>query len=168
MNAASPPVAKEFMNRDVHCLKSDMTLSEAVAFLLKHEISSAPVTEETGGSGPKLVGFLSEADCLEYLSNEMFFGSPVMRHTVQTMMKRHPVCVGPETDLFSLASVFVSHNHRHLPVVDGERFLGIVSRRDILRSLDEYNRDRMENRDFERFPPDLHEIMNLRFVTKSL
>lgn len=166
MSPASPPVARDFMNTEIHCLTPEMSLSEAVAFLLKHKISSAPVID--AGADRRLVGFISEADCLDHLSNEMFFGSPVMAHTVRTIMKRHPVCVEPGTDVFSLASVFVAHNHRHLPVIDGGRLLGIVSRREILKALDEYYRERTEHRDLEQFPPDLHEVMNMRFVARSI
>lgn len=167
MKSTDAPRTRDFMNRHVHTVTPGLSLAEVTAFLGKHRISSAPVVEEVEGSGPLLIGYISEADCLEYLANEIFFGNPAMSQTVQTMMKRHPVCVTPETDIFSLASVFVSHRYRHLPVVEEGRLLGIVSRRDILKALDQYYRQELAEQGEERFPPDLQQLINLRFVSRS-
>ncbi|MCA8998806.1 MAG: CBS domain-containing protein [Planctomycetaceae bacterium] len=144
-----------------------MSLAEVTAFLRKHGISSAPVVDPESPQRKRLIGYISEADCLEYLSNEVFFGCPSQPQTVQTMMKRHPVCVGPETDLFTLASVFVSHGFRHLPVVEGDRLVGIVSRRDVLRELDSFYQERITDDALERFPPNLREVLNLRFLARK-
>lgn len=158
------PQARDFMNRHVHTISADASLAEIVRFLERHKISNAPVVEQDEGGHPILVGFLSEGDCLEYLSNEVFFGSPFQAQTARTMMKRHPVCVEPETDIFSLASIFVSHRYRHLPVVEGAHLVGIVSRRDILKALDESYRKEQEGRTLKKSPRDLREVINLRFV----
>lgn len=161
------PQARDFMNTHVQTVGPDMPLADVVTFLLKHDISNAPVIESKDGPQPVLVGFISEGDCLDFLANEMFFGSPAQPQTVRTMMKKHPVCVAADTDVLTLASIFVSHGYRHLPVVDDQRLLGIVSRRDILKALDDYYRDAVRRRDFERFPPDLHEIMSHRFLVRG-
>lgn len=158
------PRAAEYTNRHVHAVAPEMTLGEVVSFLLHHDISSAPVVE-TIGERTVLVGFISERDCLEYLSNEAFYGSPSMPQTVRTMMRRHPVCVTPETELFALVSVFVHHGFRHLPVVDEDHhLLGIVSRRDILKALEQYYHRVVKAHDREHFPPDLGEIIHQRFI----
>jgi CBS domain-containing protein len=82
-------------------------------------------------------------------------------------MRKHPVCIGPEVDIFTLTSIFVSHHYRHLPVVENDCLVGIVSRRDILRALNRYYNEWSSLRTHDRFRPDLHEIMNHRFlVTK--
>ena len=82
-------------------------------------------------------------------------------------MRRHPVCVQPETDLFTLASIFVSHGYRHLPVVEEGRLVGIVSRRDILKAMDHYYRKMLEKKDRDRQLPDYSEIMQQRFIVSS-
>ncbi len=168
MSPKNLPQAHEFMNRRVYAVEPHFSLVEVINFLKKHRISSAPVVVKQESGISSLVGFISEADCLEHLANEMFYGRPAMPQNVQTMMKRHPVCVPPETDIFSLASIFINHGYRHLPVVNEEDLLGIVSRRDILEALDHFYRASQEEKSLERFPPDLHQIANLRFVAKSL
>ena len=161
------PRAEEFMTRNVDTVSPEMTLAELLDFLIRRQVSNAPVIETNDDGQPMLIGFISEGDCLEYLSNEMFFGNPTPTQTVRTMMKRHPVCVSPDTDVFTLASVFVNHRYRHLPVVEDGRLLGLVSRRDILQALDGYYQDTIHQKNAQKLPIDLHEIINLRFVSKG-
>ena len=152
------------MNGYVHCVPPDMQLGEIVAFLLKHQISNAPVVRHEG-THKKLLGFISEGDCLEFLANEMFYGNPSPTQTAQTIMKKHPTCVGPDVDVFAITSIFMSHQLRHLPVVDADQnLLGIISRRDILTSLNEFYQKWTRESDRERFPVDIHKIMNHRFI----
>lgn len=160
----SAPQTREFMTQHIHAITADMQLADVIRFLDHHQISNAPVVETDASGNQVLVGFLSEGDCLEHLSNEVFYGSPYQAQTARTMMKRHPVCVEPETDIFTLASIFVSHRYRHLPVVKDGRLLGIVSRRDILKALDRFYREDEEGRTLKKSPRDLREVMNLRFV----
>lgn len=166
MTAKALPQARDFMTSHVHTVGPEMPLADVVTFLMRHGISNAPVVEDDSGR-QVLVGFVSERDCLEFLANEMFFGSPAQPQTARTIMKRHPVCVEPTTDVFTLASVFVSHGYRHLPVVEDRQLVGMVSRRDILKALDDYYRDAIRQREFERFPPDVHEIIHHRFLVSG-
>lgn len=167
MTQKAAPQAQDFMTRNVQTASPEMSLQEIVSFLDRHHVSNAPVAEQDPDGRAMLVGFISEGDCLEHLANEVFFGSPIYPHTVRTMMKRHPVCVEPTADIFALASVFVSHRYRHLPVVEEGQLLGIVSRRDVLKALESYYSQALQSREMERFPPDLHELVNLRFVGRK-
>lgn len=169
MTAASKPApqARDFMTQRVHFINPDASLEEVIGFLDHHEVSNAPVVEEDEAGNPILIGFISEGDCLEHLSNEVFFGSPFQAKTARTMMKRHPVCVDPSTDVFTLASILVNHRYRHIPVVEDGRLLGIVSRRDILQALDKYYREDQEDRALRKHPRNLREVINLRFFGKD-
>lgn len=83
-------------------------------------------------------------------------------------MKKHPMCVGPDTDVFTLSSIFVNHGMRHLPVVDDENhLLGLVSRSNILKALERYYSAENEDWKREHFPPDLHQIINHRFLVSG-
>ena len=160
------PTAETFMNKKVVTVKLAAKLVEIVEQLLKHKVSNVPVVDEVDGH-PCLVGFISEADCLEHLSNELFYGNPSPHLTAEHIMKRHPVCVSPDTNIFALASIFMSHRVRHLPVVDNQRLLGIVSRRDILKELDHVYRETISTRDAEHNPPNLRQIINHRFIVRG-
>lgn len=166
MSKDTAPQAQDFMTRKVRTVSPEMSLDEATRFLKRHKVSNAPVVEQDAEGHRILVGFLSEGDCLEHLSNEVFFGSPAPQQTVTTMMKRHPVCVEPEMDVFTLASIFVNHGYRHLPVASDGRLLGIVSRRDVLHALNDFYQDTFKDRASKRFPPNLKELVNHRFILK--
>jgi CBS domain-containing protein len=166
VSKASAPQAQDFMTRKVRTVTPDLSLGEAIAFLKRHKVSNAPVVETDPDGHRILVGFLSEGDCLEHLSNEVFYGSPAPQQTVRTMMKMHPVCVEPDMDVFTLASIFVNHRYRHLPVADDGRLLGIVSRRDILHALNNYYQEAFKDRKSKKFPPNLKDLVNHRFILK--
>jgi CBS domain-containing protein len=158
------PLAADFMCTKVHTICPEMPLDEIIQFLLKHEISNAPVVEHQTGGHPRLVGFISERDCLSGLTQESFFGSPAPKQTASTLMRKHPICVAPETELFALASIFISHDYRHLPVTRGDELLGIISRRDVLQAAEKHYRRVAGKSTAEHFPPDPHLIMNHRFL----
>jgi CBS domain-containing protein len=160
------PQAKDFMTKHVHVVTPDMSLGQIIEFLEKHTISNAPVVEPQGEK-QLLVGFVSERDCLEFLANESFFGSPSPPQSAGTIMRRHPVCVQPETELFTLASIFVNHDYRHLPVVQNGQLLGIVSRRDILKAMEEYYRQFLQGKDRVRNRPDYNDVMQQRLIVSG-
>lgn len=159
---ARAPTAGDFMNREVHCLSAETSLTGAIEFLQRYGISSAPVVETRDGKRV-LLGYVSERDCLQYLISAFYFAAPAPDHTAFTIMKRHPLCVGPDTDPFALASIFIHHGYRHIPVVEDGALLGIVSRRDILKALNAYFQSAERERDHLHHPPDFGEIVNHRF-----
>jgi CBS domain-containing protein len=46
--------------------------------------------------------------------------------------------IEPDTDLFAVAHRFITTGVRRLPVLDGERLVGLVSRPDPLRAMREF------------------------------
>lgn len=157
----------DFMNTHVQTIGLEMHLKDIIAFLLTHKLSKAPVIKRKGNSRI-LLGFVSEAESLEHVSNELFYGFPSPIQTAGMIMKRDPACVDPEIDIFTLASIFTSHYYRHLPVVQDHVLLGIVSRRDVLQALDTDYQEWSRLKDDERFTIDTHEIINHRFISKSI
>lgn len=163
----SAATAVDLMNRDVRTLTEDLTLSEAINFFLAHEISCAPVVRNDKNSPAMLVGFLTEKDCLTRIADECYFGNPRPVQTVATSMQRHPLCVSPDMDVFSLVSFLASHGLRHAPVTDPSgKLIGIISRREILRAVSRYYDQSQQAWQFEHFPPDLTHLVNLRFFRR--
>ena len=158
--------AGDFMETDVETVRPETPLPEIIEHLLHRHVSNVPVVEENDGK-PSLVGFISEADCMEHLANQLFYGNPAPALTAEMIMKRHPVCVATDANIFTLASIFIHHQLRHLPVVEEDRLLGIVSRRDVLEELDKYCRDVARRQDQEHRPPDLREVISHRFIARG-
>ena len=158
------PRAADLMTRKVETVTADLSLAELVDFLLKNELSNAPVVEQQGKQ-KFLLGFVSESDALEHMTNEMFYGRPESQQTVATCMKRHPVSISEDADAVAIASVLVNHRFRHLPVVDENNHLrGIVSRRDVLRAIRDFHVATDQESDASHFRPDLKKIINHRFI----
>lgn len=124
--------AVEIMTADVVTVARSMNILEAAELLIRSRISSAPVVD-VDFTRNLLVGFVSEKDLMQCYASGQFYADPGLR--VETVMRPHPVCVRPETDLFTLAAIFMQHGFRHVPVAVGQILQGMVSRRDVLAAL---------------------------------
>jgi CBS-domain-containing membrane protein len=132
-----PVLAADLMQRKVFALSPEWTLERGVHDLLRHGFSGAPVVD----AQHRLVGVLSEANCLEILAADAFHDTP--SGLVADAMHREVVTVRPETDVFRLVQLFRENPYRRLPVVDGDgRMVGLITRRDLLRGLDLMRRRR--------------------------
>jgi CBS domain-containing protein len=161
---AQVPRAGDLMTREVETVTEDLSLEGLVDFLLERRLSCAPVVRHEPAANT-LVGFVSESDALELMANEIFYGEPESPQSVATCMKRHPVSITDDVDLFAIASLLVNHGYRHLPVVDrNNALLGIISRSDVMRAVARFHALRNRESDAAHFRPDLHKIMNHRFI----
>jgi CBS domain-containing protein len=79
----------------------------------------------------RLVGILTERDLLATVAGRV----QTSEARVREWMTENPVTVPEATPIGRAASIMVTHNFRHLPIVDGERTIGIVSLRDVVRSV---------------------------------
>lgn len=129
MPKVNPPLAREFMQTQIFTVAPGDDIQVAVAALLRHGYSGAPVVD----AGHHLVSVLSEWDCARLLSEAAYERWPT--GTVADHMTTPVEQVGPETDLFSLLDRFAAGDHRRFPVVDQGRLVGLITRRDLLRAL---------------------------------
>ena len=108
---------------------------------MKNRISGAPVIDDNNN----LVGILSEKDCLRIFAKGSFYDMP--GGTVSNFMTDVVSTVKPSSDLFSVADVFLQHNFRRMPVVKGKKLVEQISRRDVLKAIQDstsYNADNKE------------------------
>jgi len=131
--SARSPTAADYMTSILRTVSPSMSLRELVSFLLEHKVSSAPVVDEQD----RLLGFISERDCLTAIANESFSDSTVIQDASH-IMRRDPTTIAPDTALFRVTSMFIEHGFRHLPVVRGEKLVGVVSRSDVLRAVNDF------------------------------
>ena len=134
MNQSKIPTVSEIMTKRVFALEDTAGFDEVVELLNEHRISSAPVLSNDG----RVVGFVSEKDVIESLGNELFHHE-VSNPDVKTLMKTKVESVSPEMDVFEVEAFFGKQNLRHAPVVDSDgKLRGMLSRRDVLRALQEF------------------------------
>ena len=123
------PNVKTYMTTRLITLRKDMDVYFAIGLLLKNNISGAPVIDNDNN----LCGILSEKDCLRIFANGSFYDMP--GGSVSQFMTDVVLTVEATSDLFSVADKFLKHNFRRMPVVKGKKLVGQISRRDILRAI---------------------------------
>ena len=128
------PTVKDFMVREIKTLSPDMSMTDAMDFLSGNGISGAPVVKASGADC-KLVGVLTEKDCLRVLVNNTFYGIRVDNSTVGEYMTSELVTITPDKSLYYLANILLTHVFRRIPVVDkNHNLVGLVSRRDVIKA----------------------------------
>jgi CBS domain-containing protein len=129
MQSPSIPIARDIMQARLQTFSPEDRLDEATRSLAKKGHSGAPVVDSAG----KLVGVLSEYDCVAVLAEAIAGGWPVGR--VADRMTTELETVPPTEDLLALSTRFTQGRHRRLLVVEDGRLRGLISRRDLLEAL---------------------------------
>ena len=131
------PMAKQYMTTDLITLEKDMNVYYAIGILLNNNISGAPVIDEN----KKLIGILSEKDCLEVFAessqSDIAISSAISlgRGTVEQFMTKSISTIKADDDLYLVVDIFLKNNFRRLPVLENEKLVGQISRRDILKAI---------------------------------
>ena len=125
------PVVRDFMTTRLYTLSPEVNILDAVDMLVERSISGAPVTR-----AGRLVGMLSEKDCLRLLSKGA--NDDVPTGTVGDYMVTDVKTVPPTMDIYYLAGLFLKHPYRRYPVVEDGVVIGQISRRDVLRAIQKH------------------------------
>jgi len=144
-DARRMPTAGDIMATSVVTLRPEVSIFVAMRTLLSKRISGAPVVAEDG----KVVGMISELDCLRVLSSDEFYdGHQEEAGTVQDFMTEAGRTISPDMDLYAIAHYFLTTPVRRLPVVVDGRLLGQVSRRDVLATIEEMAKKRLPRKTY--------------------
>ncbi|MFH1267087.1 MAG: CBS domain-containing protein [Planctomycetota bacterium] len=128
---ASAFKAEDYMVKELVTVRPETDAYDAIGLLLKHRISGMPVVDQAGN----LVGILSERDCLKTLLEAQYHNLPTA--LVKDLMSTGATTITPDTDILKVADLFLNERFRRLPVVDKGRLVGQISRRDVLRAIQE-------------------------------
>jgi CBS domain-containing protein len=121
--------AGDFMVKKLITLPPEMDVLDAARMLLKYSVSGAPVVDRNGC----YLGVFSERCAMQVILDAAYDQLPT--NEVRAFMDTEAKTIGPDTDLLSIAQVFLLTHARRLPVVDENgRLLGQVSRRDVMRA----------------------------------
>jgi len=114
-------------NKDtsVHTIRPQQTLHEAVEMLRDLRIGALVVTDANGG----LIGILSERDIVRKLADAP---GQTLPHKVEDVMTRKvETCTAPDP-LVTVLKRMTEGRFRHMPVVDGEALIGLVTIGDVV------------------------------------
>jgi citrate synthase len=115
-------LVRDLMSAPAVTCGTDATLSKAAKTMRGAEIGSLVVTHEG-----KVAGILTERDLLRAAAA----GVDPVTDAVGLWMTANPDALGPEEDAAAAWASLTHHHYRHLPVVDGEDLIGVVSIRDL-------------------------------------
>ena len=117
----------EIMTQGVVSVKPDMRLTEAIKVMLEHNVSAVPVVD----AQQDLLGIITEYDIMNFA-----FSGHAAETTVAEVMIRDVVTFTPDTDVETLVNFCAKRRMHRMPIVEGKKVVGMVSRRDILREID--------------------------------
>jgi CBS domain-containing protein len=145
---------RDIMESDVPTVLPDQPVEDAVRLLRQHDLPGVPVVN----GGGRCVGIITENDLVisdeqgdlhlpHYI--ELFGGviylEPLKRFegrlrkafasTVKDMMTEEPITVDADAAVDEAARLIATHKHNRLPVVEHGRFVGVVTRLDVLEAL---------------------------------
>jgi CBS domain-containing protein len=112
----------ELMTTDVLTVAPEDTLGEAAAKMTERGVG-AVVVSDFG----RMIGILSERDIMRAVADRIHSSEARVRE----WMTADPITATRETSVEEAGRTMLEHGFRHLPVVDGERAVGIVSLRDL-------------------------------------
>jgi len=120
---------KEFMAKQLITFQSDTPIETAMESFLDNKISGAPVLDNQGN----LVGVLSEKDCMRTLFESSYYNN--LGGFVKEYMSTDLKTINIHDTLSNVADEFIKSRFRRFPVMEGDKLVGQISRRDILRAI---------------------------------
>jgi predicted transcriptional regulator len=122
-------VVREIMTRELVVVGPSVTLTEAARAMAAGYAGSVLVLDD--GS---LIGIFTERDILRATAQSS--NADIARvSSVSKWMTRDPQTIGPDTPVGEALDRMIANGFRHLPVMDGEALVGVVSMRDLVKSL---------------------------------
>ena len=141
--------AADVMTGELLSVRPDASVFEAIRVMLDHRISGLPVIDDAG----RLIGILTEGDLLRrsetgterhrprwleiLMGPGRMAGEYVRTHgrKVGEIMTREVVSVTPESGLNEIVELMERRRIKRVPVLDGDKLVGIVTRADLVRAF---------------------------------
>jgi len=141
--------ASDVMVRDVITVRADDTVQDVAKVLLKHRISGAPVVGERG----EIIGIVSEGDLMRraetgtqyrhtwwgecLIATETLAAEYVKANArkIADVMTTRVIAATPDTQLGDIAVMLEKNRIKRVPIVSGDKLVGIVSRANLLQAL---------------------------------
>jgi len=144
--------ARDIMTTSVITVTPDTSIKELVKVLGEHRINGVPVLDKDS----RLVGIVTEADVVDqckklhipsffnFLDGVIFLENPA--HLEQEIKKMAGTTVGdilstkvktvaPDTPVQDIATIMAEEHIHTIPVMDGDKLVGIVGRWDVVKSI---------------------------------
>lgn len=112
---------------DIWAVKPDDTIFDSLRLMADKSVGALLVMD-----GDKLVGIVTERD---YARKVILEGKSSKTTTISEIMTEKVLCVAPERTVEECMALMTDKRARHLPVVDGERVVGVLSIGDLVKAI---------------------------------
>ncbi len=119
-------VVRDWMTTEIVWIRPSATVQEALKMMKHYGIRHLPVKNDEGA----LVGWITDSDVRSVL-----IASMIERLTVADVMIREPYVASPQDHLDDVAFTMVVKKIGGLPVLEGDRLVGIITVIDVLRAF---------------------------------
>jgi CBS domain-containing protein len=116
---------REVMTKELVTVEPSTSVAAAVTVMGMRRVGAVLVMESE-----KLEGIFTERDLVRAMSHDIGASS----QPVAQWMTRNPITVSPETSVEQALEIMLAGNFRHLPVMEGESVIAVVSIRDLSRA----------------------------------
>ncbi len=121
----------------VYSVSSGVTVKEAVLEMNRHRVGSVIIMD-----GDKLCGIFTERDVLQRV---VAAGLDPLKTPVIQVMTQNVDTVSPETSIDEAMELITTKRHRHLPVVEESKLIGLISIGDITRWISQSNENETQS-----------------------
>lgn len=137
----------EITTKSVITVNVKNTLFDVDALFKKNKIRHIPVVDDA----QKLIGILSFTDLQRISIGGAFGGDPEMVNTaifemmtIEQVMKKSPHTVQKNQTIKEVAEMLTKEEFHALPVLDGEKLVGIVTTTDVIKYMLEKTKEKVE------------------------
>jgi CBS domain-containing protein len=117
------PVVRNHMSRDLLTVEPGETITQVAQRMVERNLGAVVVLE-----GGRLVGIMTERDLMRAVARGLHVDAPVSDY-----MSRDPETIEPDDSTQHAAVLMIHGGFRHLPVVEQDTVVGILSIRDLMR-----------------------------------
>ncbi len=122
---------------EIHAVPPDAPVIEAIRLMAEHHVGALLVMD-----GARLAGILSERD---YARKVVLQGRSSKDTPVRDIMTARVITVGPGDSADHCMQLVTDRRIRHLPVIEGDAVLGVVSIGDLVRAVIEEQRQELDH-----------------------
>lgn len=122
--------------RTVFSVTPEVTVYSAIELMCQKDVGGLLICENE-----KLVGIFTERD---YARKLILKGKSSKETPIGELMTRNPIVVSPESTIEDCMKIMSSKNIRHLPVVEGEKLIAMISIGDVVRFIIEEQKSIIE------------------------
>lgn len=127
---SEPMLVRDYMSTSLITFKEHENIMDVAEKLTKHKISGGCVVDDNN----KLLGLISEGDCMKQISDGRYYNMPLDDATVGKRMTCNVETIEGNMNVMDAAKLFIEKRFRRFPIVENGKLVGQISQSDVLRA----------------------------------